>query len=77
MTKETLQIVKRQVRGEGKRDKSRVRILNIGFQQLSHKENYHNSQCKEIEDNAKKGKSSALYQKKYGKKPKGLHTRNV
>lgn len=48
---------------KAKDDKNRVRFLNTIFNDYHiDKVHYYNSQCKEIEENKRKGKKSDLYQ---------------
>ena len=64
MSEEALQIAeKKEVKGKG--EKERYTYLNAGFQRIAKRDKkaFLNEQCKEIEDNNRKGKTRDLFKK--------------
>ena len=65
MSEEALQIAKKWREAKGKRDKERHIHLNAEFQRIAsrNKKAFLSDQCKEIEENNRKGKRRDLFKK--------------
>jgi len=76
LSKEALQINQKRREGRGKGEKERYTHLNAEFQRIARgdKKAFFSSQCKEIEENNRMGKTSDLFEKT--KDTKGIfHTK--
>ena len=65
MSEEALQIAEKRREAKGKREKERYIHLNAEFQRIArrNKKAFLNDQCKEIEENNRRGKTSDLLKK--------------
>ena len=65
MSEETLQIAEKRREAKGKGEKERYTHLNIEFQRIARRDKkaFLNDQCKEIEENNRKGKTRDLFKK--------------
>ena len=62
---EALQIAEKRREAKGKREKERYTHLNVEFQRIARRDKraFLSDQCKEIEENNRKGKTSNLFKK--------------
>ena len=65
MSKEALQIAEKRREAKGKEEKERYTHLNAEFQRIArrNKKGFLSDQCKEIEENNRKGKTRVLFMK--------------
>ena len=65
MSEEALQIAEKRREAKGKGEKERYICLNIEFQRIARRDKkaFLNDQCKEIEENNRKGKTRDLFKK--------------
>ena len=65
MSEEALQIAEERREAKGKKERERYFQLNAGLQRIAKRDKkaFLNEQCKEIEDNNRKGKTRDLFKK--------------